>query len=72
MSDPLKAYWDMVLSTPEEMAKKLAICSSCEHLDSSVTPRMCTACGCGVDLKVKKRTTSCPLGKWVATVSLDE
>lgn len=69
MSDPLKAYWDMVLSSPEEIQEKLAICQSCEHLN---TDRVCTACGCGVDLKVKKRTTSCPLGKWLATVNLDQ
>ena len=57
----LKSYWDKILSTPEEMEENLAVCATCTHLDPN---RVCTACGCGVDLKVKKRTSSCPIGKW--------
>ena len=65
----IRRHYELILSSDEEMREKLTICESCSYLDDN---RVCTACGCGVDLKVKKRTTSCPLGKWLATVNLDQ
>lgn len=65
----IKRHYELILSSEEEIRERLSICASCLHLDGN---RVCTACGCGVDLKVKKRTTSCPLGKWLATIDLDQ
>ena len=65
----IRKHYERILSSPKEIEEKLTICGSCEYLDQN---RVCTACGCGVDIKVKKRTASCPIGKWVATISLDE
>lgn len=59
--DPLEKYWKEILSTPEEIDYKLSICKLCPQLNDQGG---CMACGCMVDLKVKKRTNECPLGKW--------
>jgi hypothetical protein len=65
----MKAYFEKILSTPEEIQSRLDICGSCNFLDKS---GICNACGCGIDIKVKKRTSDCPVGKWPALIDINE
>lgn len=65
----IKAHFEKILSTPEEIQLRLNICNSCSFLDKS---GICSACGCGIDLKAKKRTSDCPIGKWPILISLDK
>jgi len=44
--------------------KRMSICGSCEHMRKTITLSKCDLCGCLLALKAKKKTESCPIGKW--------
>jgi hypothetical protein len=50
--------------SPEERARRLAICASCEHFDDAA--RRCRVCTCHMPLKVRLAAWHCPLPepKW--------
>ena len=59
--------WDVVdpnvkKSTEDESTTRLNICLSCDRL-MRVT-NQCKECGCFMNLKVKLKDATCPLGKW--------
>ena len=49
-----------MLSMPGHGIKRLDICKSCEHY----TGRFCKKCGCLMSIKVRIKSTSCPIGLW--------
>jgi hypothetical protein len=60
----------MVVVSPEDLEKRLAICRNCEKFDAEAlngTGR-CKLCGCSTALKLKMATEKCPIGKWLPTV----
>lgn len=48
--------------TSESYAKRLDICSGCEHLIKE--SMRCGSCGCLLEHKAKWKTTTCPEKKW--------
>jgi hypothetical protein len=52
------------LTTAEQQAERLAICSACDRHDGGV----CLECGCILAIKVTGRAFSCPLKKWPGDV----
>lgn len=56
------------LSSPEEAAKRLDVCRTCE-LYEQVSNR-CSKCGCYLSMKVSWANEKCPMGKW-GTVTND-
>jgi hypothetical protein len=49
--------------TAQQVAARLAVCTSCDQLRSN---RACAKCGCFVDAKARFRSQDCPLRKWPA------
>jgi hypothetical protein len=49
-------------ATPEEAARRLTICASCEYFDSSKT--MCRLCRCGLVARAGALSKHCPIQKW--------
>lgn len=45
-----------------EQERRLSICRGCEKFVAE--DMRCRACGCGLNLKARVRSSSCPLGKW--------
>jgi len=43
---------------------RMSICGGCEHLTRTLKFSKCNLCGCLLALKAKKKTESCPIGKW--------
>jgi ribosomal protein S27AE len=59
-----KVYMD-VIASDEVVAKRLKICSKCEHLMTSIANiKLCGKCGCVIKVKVKVKSTTCPVNKW--------
>jgi hypothetical protein len=59
--------WDVLdpnvkKSTEDESTTRFNICLSCDRL-MRVT-NQCRECGCFMNLKVKLKDATCPLGKW--------
>lgn len=53
------------LYVSEEIQKKrLEICAQCHRQGSRFRQKICTLCGCFLDLKTKLKTEECPLLKW--------
>lgn len=52
------------MASEAEVARRTAICQSCEHWDAPA--RRCRICGCSTDVKIRLRTAHCPLSepKW--------
>jgi hypothetical protein len=46
----------------EERGRRLGICRGCDRYDA--TQGRCRECGCGMSLKARLASSSCPLGKW--------
>ena len=53
--------------SPDEYTRRLKICYECEHLREANTS--CGLCGCGMEMKAKWGTSTCPdtPPKWEAT-----
>lgn len=51
-----------VLVPPEEAARRLAICESCDAFDRA--SRRCRQCGCSCGWKTSLSLEVCPLNKW--------
>lgn len=49
-------------ATPDERARRLAICGGCEHFDAG--GRRCRLCTCYMPLKARLATEHCPVEKW--------
>lgn len=49
----------MKTTTPEEQARRLAICGECPHF-SPVPPGRCTLCGCVTQLVARVASKDCP------------
>jgi hypothetical protein len=56
----------MHVASEEQQAKRLAICSCCPLNNAGWCDDTKGGCGCNLSLKVKPRSSSCPLGKWSA------
>lgn len=50
------------LAEPEEVARRLAICSSCPLWNAAKST--CTACGCHTGMKTRLASQTCPKGMW--------
>lgn len=50
----------MTLISEDEVANRLAVCSSCAEHEGN----WCRRCGCNLSLKARGRAFECPLGKW--------
>lgn len=48
--------------TPEEAARRLEICGSCEFFDAA--KGTCKRCGCHLSTKASWSLEACPVGKW--------
>lgn len=46
----------------DEQARRMSICRGCEHFDAERVK--CRKCGCGLSLKTRWRTSTCPLNLW--------
>jgi len=51
-----------VLITPEERARRQAICDACEHRRGP----LCRQCKCVIAVKTRLAASQCPLNKWAA------
>jgi hypothetical protein len=62
------------MRTPEQSAECQAICQSCEHWKAPKRrgKGKCSHCGCFLASKIRMATESCPLGKWLATITPPE
>ena len=40
------------------------ICSACPHIINTMGINRCNLCGCGLMLKVRLTSSSCPINKW--------
>lgn len=49
-----------VAAPDEEIIKRKETCEICEHNKLKV----CTKCGCIVNLKIQINSAKCPIGKW--------
>ncbi len=56
----------MRVATEEQQSKRSAICASCPLNNAGWCDDTKGGCGCNLSLKVKPRSSSCPLGKWSA------
>jgi len=56
----------MHVATEEQQANRSAICASCPLNNDGWCDDTKGGCGCNLTLKVKPRSSSCPLGKWSA------
>ena len=56
----------MHIATEEQQAKRTAICASCPLNKNGWCDDTKGGCGCNLAMKVKPRSSSCPLGKWSA------
>jgi hypothetical protein len=56
----------MAVATLEQQAKRSAICAACPLNNNGWCDDSKGGCGCNLSLKVKPRSSSCPLGKWSA------
>lgn len=56
----------MHIATPEQQAKRGAICAACPLNNAGWCDDTKGGCGCNLALKVQPRSSSCPLGKWSA------
>lgn len=54
----------MHVATDEQQKKRSAICASCPLNNAGWCDDTKGGCGCNLALKVKPRSSSCPLGKW--------
>ena len=48
----------------EECLKREEICAKCPHLKDFLGRKQCAECGCILDMKIKLKSTECPLKKW--------
>lgn len=46
----------------QEQARRLAVCTACEHYDAAQA--RCRRCGCYARLKSRIATQDCPEGRW--------
>ena len=56
----------MHVATEEQQMNRSAICSKCPLNNNGWCDDTKGGCGCNLSLKVKPRSSSCPLGKWSA------
>lgn len=56
----------MHVATEEQQAKRSAICAGCSLNNAGWCDDTKGGCGCNLTMKVKPRSSSCPLGKWAA------
>ena len=56
----------MHIATDEQQAKRSTICSACPLNNNGWCDDTKGGCGCNLAMKVKPRSSSCPLGKWSA------
>lgn len=49
-------------ASDEMVQQRMAVCHGCDRFD--VQRVRCLECGCGLTLKSRWRTSTCPLGKW--------
>jgi len=56
----------MHVATEEQQAKRSAICVSCHLNNNGWCADTKGGCGCNLAMKIKPRSSSCPLGKWSA------
>jgi hypothetical protein len=56
----------MPCANEPEIARRLRICSDCEHFDPYAYKNMgeCQICHCNMEIKTIMATESCPKGKW--------
>lgn len=52
----------------EILSERIFICKSCPELNSL---NFCKKCGCFMPAKVRFKTSSCPLNKWSAIITVD-
>lgn len=50
------------LADEAEQSRRLAICGGCEFFASDAN--RCAKCGCGLSLKARLASSSCPTGRW--------
>ncbi len=46
---------------------RAAICAQCDNLRVFGFLKICSSCGCLIDLKVRTKNAACPLDKWATT-----
>lgn len=46
------------------VAERIQICTSCPELNRL---KMCKKCGCFMPVKIRLKSSSCPIGKWDKT-----
>lgn len=56
----------MAVATEQQQAHRLAICAACPLNNNGWCDDTKGGCGCNLAVKVKPRSSSCPLGKWSA------
>jgi hypothetical protein len=71
LTDALAASYDtlkqkgVLFADEGTFQKRIDVCMGCPHLMSTVGVNRCSICGCGLLLKVRLATSSCPINKWV-------
>ena len=57
-------YQGISKDTPEEIERRLNICSACVNKKQYFGLDMCKSCHCFVKLKTALKGTTCPIDKW--------
>lgn len=53
-----------VMCEPHLAEQRLSICNDCPALKNLGAMKMCSECGCTMNVKTKLADMKCPLGKW--------
>ena len=54
---------DNIMTTPEEVAKRIEVCGPCENNVLDLFPK-CNQCDCPISSLISMSFKTCPIGKW--------